>query len=214
MTEPTVGSRPRARTVPGRRHGVLTVVRRTLGRAWGHSIFRMAAQAAFWQTLSLPPLLLGLLGATGTVGAWFAPGTPELVEMKILAFCRTVFSPVVVDQVIAPTVRDVLASGHGSLISFGFVLSLWAGSSAVASFVDSIGKAHGQDTHRHPVWPRIVGLGVSAAGLVVAVLVLPLVAVGPSTHRAVPRAPGGHGHGPGAGGVRTRRSWRCSCWSG
>ena len=33
------------------------------GQAWDDDIFSEAAAAAFWQTLSLPPLLLGLFGS-------------------------------------------------------------------------------------------------------------------------------------------------------
>ena len=43
---------------PLRRTGQL--IGRTLSKAWDDSIFGKAATAAFWQTLSLAPLLLGL----------------------------------------------------------------------------------------------------------------------------------------------------------
>lgn len=152
---------------------------RTLSKAWDDSIFGMAAQAAFWSTLSLPPLLLGLLGSIGYVGGWFGPDTINIVQSKIVTFSTTVFSPSVVDQIIAPTVGDVLQRGRGDVVSIGFVLSLWAGSSAVSSFVDSIVVAHGQHNERNPVWQRIFALLLYAAGLLLAVFTVPLVALGP-----------------------------------
>jgi len=163
----------------------LRVAGRTISKAWDDSIFGMSAQAAFWQTLSLPPLLLGLLGSIGYVGTWFGPRTPAIVEDRILLFSRSVFSQPVVDQIIAPTVRDILQEGRGGIVSVGFVLSLWAGSSAISSFVDSIVVAHGQDSHRHPVWQRIFALLLYAVGLLLAVFTLPLVAVGPDLLSAV-----------------------------
>ena len=41
----------------------------------------------------------------------------------------------------------------------GFVISLWAGSSAISAFVDSITEAHDQTPLRHPVRQRFFALG-------------------------------------------------------
>ncbi|MFF0609658.1 YihY/virulence factor BrkB family protein [Nocardia tengchongensis] len=149
-------------------------------KAWADSIFAKSAAAAFWQTLSLAPLLLGLLGSLGYVGHWFGPNTVNIVQSKIVAFARKAFSPSVVDTLVQPTVNDVLQRGHGGVVSVGFVLSLWAGSSAMATFVDAITAAHGQATARHPVWQRIFALLLYVGFLVVAVLILPLIALGPT----------------------------------
>ncbi|NLV80860.1 MAG: YihY/virulence factor BrkB family protein [Rhodococcus sp.] len=156
------------------------VVGHTAESAWDHSIFSKAATAAFWQTLSLPPLLLGLLGSLGYVAGWFGPDTVDIVMSKIVTFTRTAFSDSVVDQIIAPTVEDVLGRGRADVMSLGFVLSLWAGSSAISTFVDSIVEAHGQQDHRHPVWQRVFGLLLYVMFLVLAVFTLPLVALGPT----------------------------------
>jgi len=156
------------------------VVGHTLSSAWSHSIFSKAATAAFWQTLSLPPLLLGLLGSLGYVGGWFGPDTVDIITSKIVTFTRTAFSDSVVDQIIEPTVADVLNRGRADVMSLGFLLSLWAGSSAIATFVDSIVEAHHQQNHRHPVWQRIFGLLLYVMFLILAVFTLPLVALGPT----------------------------------
>ncbi|WP_228803813.1 YihY/virulence factor BrkB family protein [Nocardia higoensis] len=148
-------------------------------KAWGDSIFAKAATAAFWQTLSLAPLLLGLLGSLGYVGGWFGPDTVEIVESKIIAFSRDLFSEAVVTELIEPTVTDVLGQGRGAVVSFGFVLSLWAGSSAMATFVDAIVEAHDQQDARHPVWQRVYALLLYVQFLIAAVFILPLVALGP-----------------------------------
>lgn len=153
---------------------------RTIVKAWDDSIFGMSAQAAFWQTLSLPPLLLGLLGSLGYVGGWFGPGTLETIRGRIISFAGRTFSDNVVNEIIAPTVNDVLARGRGELISLGFLLSLWSGSSAMSSFVDSINKAHDQHNVRNAVWQRVFALNLYIAFLVVSVFALPLVALGPT----------------------------------
>ncbi|WP_328403535.1 YihY/virulence factor BrkB family protein [Nocardia sp. NBC_00403] len=176
----------------GRQSGRL--VARVAVKAWNDSIFAKSAAAAFWQTMSLAPLLLGVLGSLGYVGEWFGPDTVEIVEQKIIAFSRDLFSTTVVSDLIEPTVTDVLGRGRAAFVSVGFVLSLWAGSSAMATFVDSIVEAHGQQDARHPVWQRIFALLLYVLFLIAAVFILPLIALGPALiGRALPdswREPG------------------------
>lgn len=165
------------------------VIAHTMARAWEDSIFSKAAAAAFWQTLSLPPLLLGLLGCLGYVSGWFGPDTLAIVERKILSFSREIFSTNVVRELIEPTVTDVLNRGRPDIISVGFVISLWAGSSAMATFVDSIVEAHGQRDARNPVWQRIFALILYVVFLAAGVFTLPLVALGPTlAGEALPNA--------------------------
>ncbi|MEV0711072.1 YihY/virulence factor BrkB family protein [Nocardia aurea] len=162
------------------RRQVWRLTARVAVKAWDDSIFAKSAAAAFWQTLSLAPLLLGVLGSLGYVGGWFGPDTVEIVQSKIITFSRDLFSPSVVSDLIEPTVGDVLGRGRGAVVSVGFVLSLWAGSSAMATFVDAIVEAHDQQDARHPVWQRIFALLLYVLFLVAAVFILPLVALGPA----------------------------------
>ncbi|MFE7741083.1 YihY/virulence factor BrkB family protein [Nocardia sp. NPDC057455] len=169
--------------------GAAALIVRVARKAWTDSIFAKSAAAAFWQTLSLAPLLLGVLGSLGYVGGWFGPDTVQIVEAKIIAFSQELFSANVVSDLIEPTVQDVLGRGRGAVVSVGFVLSLWAGSSAMATFVDSIVEAHDQQDARHPVWQRIFALLLYVLFLVAAVFILPLVALGPTLiGRALPTA--------------------------
>ena len=45
------------------RHHIWQIAKRTLSKSWDDSIFSESAQAGFWSVLSLPPLLLGMLGS-------------------------------------------------------------------------------------------------------------------------------------------------------
>ncbi|HET6704893.1 YihY/virulence factor BrkB family protein [Amycolatopsis sp.] len=161
------------------RKGPWRLLTRTLGKAWDGNIFSEAAEAAFWQTLSLPPLLLGLLGALGFVGEWFGTGLVTAVHDRIIGFCRTVFSTNAVQDIIEPTVNSILTVGKGEIVSVGFLISLWAGSSAMSSFVDAITVAHDQYGVRNDVWQRIFALLLYLCGLVILVVGLPLLAIGP-----------------------------------
>lgn len=157
----------------------LRLVTQTAVRAWTGGIFGMSAQTAFWSALSLPPLLLGLLGSLGFVAGWIGPDTVNAAQREITDFSATVFTDSVVHQIVAPTVTDILTEGRGKIVSVGFVLSLWAGSSALASLVDAITSAYGQRNVRNPVWQRIFALLLYLLTLVGSVLVLPVLALGP-----------------------------------
>lgn len=161
------------------RRAPLRLISRTATKAWSDSFISLSAQAAFWMTLSLPPLLLGMLGSLGFVTSWFGPATVEAAQREIVRWATTVFSADVVNEIIRPTVSDILTQGHSSIVSVGFVISLWAGSSALASLVDSITAAYQQHTVRHPVWQRIFALLLYAVALIGSVFVLPLTALGP-----------------------------------
>jgi membrane protein len=161
------------------RKGPWRLVTRTFAKAWEGNIFSEAAEAAFWQTLSLPPLLLGLLGSLGFVGEWFGQDVVSAVHDRIIGFCRTVFSQNAVHDIIEPTVNSILTVGKGEIVSVGFLISLWAGSSAMSSFVDAITVAHDQYGVRNDVWQRIFALLLYLCGLVILVVGLPLLAIGP-----------------------------------
>ncbi len=157
----------------------LRLISRTASKAWDDSFVSMSAQAAFWMTLSLPPLLLGLLGSLGFVTGWFGPAAVTAAQREIVRLASGVFSTDVVNQIIRPTVSDILTEGNSSIVSVGFVISLWAGSSALASLVDSITAAYHQYNVRHPVWQRIFALLLYAVAMIGSVFVLPLTALGP-----------------------------------
>lgn len=164
---------------PAGRGALRRLVRRALSSAWDDDIFSESASSAFWQTLSLPPLLLGLFGALGYIGGWFGPDTVTGVQQWIIGVTSGVFSRNAVDQIIAPTVNDILTTARGEVVSVGFLLSFWSGSSAMASFVDAITRAHDQYQQRNLIWQRVLAVLLYLVGLVGGIVVLPLAALGP-----------------------------------
>lgn len=169
--------------------GIPRLAWQTTVKAWNDSIIGWAAQAAFWQALSLPPLLLGVLGSLGYIADWFGPDTVQIITERILSFSEHAFTASVVDDLIRPTVENVLGRGRVAVISVGFLMSLWAGSSAMSCFVSSIVHAHQQHQIRNPVWQRIFALIIYLFFVLACVLVLPLVALGPTyLHQILPDA--------------------------
>ena len=161
------------------KHHIWRLFKRTLGKAWDDSIFSESAAAAFWCALSLPPLLLGMLGTLAYVAPLFGPDTLPVIEDRIISTANSFFSPNVVNEVIEPTIRDIVATARGEVVSIGFVISLWAGSSAVSAFVDSVVEAHDQTPLRHPVRQRFFALGLYVMSLVVFIASAPFIALGP-----------------------------------
>ncbi|SET34653.1 membrane protein [Geodermatophilus poikilotrophus] len=170
-----------------RRGAVHRLMSRTLGNAWNDDIFTESAAAAFWQTLSLPPLLLGLFGILGYVGGAFGPDTIAAVQQWIIDLTAGVFSRNALEEIIAPTVEDILSTARAEVISIGFVLSFWSGSSAMASFVDAITRAYDQYEVRNLVWQRLLSMIMYLVGLVTGIVALPLLALGPE--RVLPLLP-------------------------
>lgn len=161
------------------RHHIWRISLRTLSKSWDDSIFSESAQAGFWSALSLPPLLLGVLGSLAYVAPLFGPDALSAVEKSIISAIRSFFSPSVVNEIIEPTIRDVTANARGEVVSVGFVISLWAGSSAISAYVDAVVEAHDQTPLRHPVRQRLFALFLYLMTLIFVVATAPVFVMGP-----------------------------------
>ncbi|VBA37556.1 hypothetical protein LAUMK191_01984 [Mycobacterium attenuatum] len=161
------------------RHHIWRISLRTLSKSWDDSIFSESAQAGFWSALSLPPLLLGMLGSLAYVAPLFGQDTLPAIEKTIISTAHSFFSPSVVNEIIEPTIRDITANARGEVVSVGFLISLWAGSSAISSYVDAVVEAHDQTPLRHPVRQRFFALFLYMVMLVFVVATAPVAVVGP-----------------------------------
>ena len=101
------------------------------------------------------------------------------MQNQVVDLAGRVFSREAVEDIIAPTVADVLTNARAEVVSIGFVISMWSGSSAMSSFVDAITRAHEQYLLRNPVWQRLLAVLLYLLGLVTGIVALPIVAIGP-----------------------------------
>ena len=161
------------------RHHIWRITKRAFSKSWDDSIFSESAQAAFWSALSLPPLMLGLLGSLAYVAPLFGPDTMSAIEQRLVSMSNKVFSPSVVHEIIEPTIADIDRGARGEVVSLGFVISLWAGSSAISAFVDSVVEAHDQTPLRHPVRQRLFALLLYVVMLLFVIVTAPLMVRGP-----------------------------------
>lgn len=139
----------------------------------------LASEAGFFALLSLPPLVLGLVGSLGYVGERMGRDVVSRLRHQVSEIAMTFLTPDVVKSVILPMFDDVVTSGRFEIVSIGFVLSLWSGSRALNVFVDTISIMYGLGGHRGIVRTRMLSFSLYVVSLVVGIVVIPLVLIGP-----------------------------------
>lgn len=144
-----------------------------------YRILGLAAEAAFFTLLSLPPLMLGLLGLLGYVDDWTSTTTVASIQENILRAAGTVMSDRGVNDIAKPLLEDVTRGGRPDVISLGFAIALWSGSRAVNVFIDTITVMYGLDGQRGIVATRLLAFLLYLIALLIGAVVLPLAVVGP-----------------------------------
>ena len=159
----------------------------TVGGSIRYRVTGLAAEAAFFTILSLPPLIFGLAGAIGYVAQRFDVRTIAGFREQVLDLSSRALTPAAVSTVIEPTLDDVLSGGRFEIVSIGFVIALWSGSRALNVFVDTITIMYGLGGQRGIVKTRALSFGLYLVFLLVGIVVLPLVLAGPGlVDRVIP----------------------------
>jgi membrane protein len=172
------------RAVPAPRRGRLalawTLITETLGKAWNDRVLGLAAEAGFWQLLSLPSMLLAVLGVIGYFSGALGPDTVSSLEDAIVRGAKHVIVPSAVESTVRPALHRILVGGRADVVSISFIVSLWTGSSAMATYVNTITIAYGLRAHRNAVRSRLLALWLYFGFIAVGVILLPLLVLGPS----------------------------------
>jgi membrane protein len=165
----------------GRREAINVghIAARVVSNAWRDRVMGLAAEAGFWQLLSLPPLLLAMLGSIGYLGDAMGSNAVNSIRNSLLHGATELLTAGVVNDTVRPTVDQILTHGRPDVISIGFVLSLWTGSTAMATFVNTISIAYGQRDLRSAVRSRLVALRLYISQVVTGVIILPSLVLGP-----------------------------------
>ena len=156
------------------------VISRTVGICFRYRVTGLAAEAAFFAVLSLPPLIFAMVGAVGYVAQRYDVGTIDEFRDEVLMMSSRALTPDAVDTLIKPTLDDVLSGGRFDIISIGFVLAVWSGSRALNVLVDTITIMYGLAGQRNIVKTRLLSFMLYAFSLVIGAIVLPLVLAGPT----------------------------------
>lgn len=173
------------RTTAG--HPVLTfpaqlgkVIWRTIQAGMRYRVTGLAAESAFFLVLSLPPLLFGLAGSIGFIAQRFSGQSVMNFRNQTLELATHVLSQRTIDEVIAPTLDDVLTKGRVEVMSIGFIIALWSGSRALSVFMDTVTIMYGHGGSRGIIQHRALSVGFYLALLSLTAIVFPLVLAGPT----------------------------------
>jgi membrane protein len=157
-----------------------TLISRTAAKSWSDRVFGLAAEAGFWQLISLPSALLAILGFIGYFSDALGPDTIQSLENAILRAARHVIVPGSVNSTIKPALHRILVGGRADVVSISFIVSLWTGSSAMATYVNTITIAYGFRTQRNAVRSRLLALVLYFGFIATSVVLLPLLVIGPA----------------------------------
>jgi len=91
-----------------------------------------------------------------------------------------VIVPDSVNETIKPALHRILVGGRADVVSISFIVSLWTGSSAMATYVNTITIAYGLRSHRNAVRSRLLALVLYFGFIATSVVLLPLLVIGPS----------------------------------
>lgn len=139
----------------------------------------LAAEAGFFALLSLPPLVLGLVGSIGFVGQQMGSAVVADLRQQLRQLTLTFLTADSVSSVILPTFDRVVGTGRADIVSIGFLLSLWSGSRVLNVYVDTISIMYGLGGFRGIIRTRALSFSLYVAALVVGVVVIPLFLIGP-----------------------------------
>jgi membrane protein len=174
------GAKSPGRTVARARAVSWRILTSTVGSCFRHRVTGLAAEAAFFAILSLPPLIFGLAGSTSYIVKRVDPSQITSFRDSVIDLSNKVLTPDSVHKIVEPTLSRVInQSSRFDIISIGFVLSLWSGSRALNVFVDTITIMYGLGGRRGIVRTRLLSFGLYVIGLLVGAVVLPLVLAGP-----------------------------------
>jgi membrane protein len=156
------------------------LTKETTAVCFRYRVTGLAAEAGFFALLSLPPLILGLVGAIGYLDDWLGQATVEDVQESILDVSAEVLTAESVKDVIQPTLENVFEGGRFDLISIGFLIALWSGSRALNVFLDTCSIMYGLGGVRGIVRTRALSFSLYIVGLFVGAVIIPLVLAGPT----------------------------------
>lgn len=157
-------------------------VRATTNAGVTYRVTGLAGEAAFFALLSLPPFVLGLIGVLAKLGTWLGPQVVVQVKTWVIDQAGLLFTDDAVHKVVNPLITDVLSDDASkvSIISVGFLLSLWSGSRALYVYVDLISVSYGLGEERGIIRTRLMSFGLYVIGLVIGIIVMPVLVIGPT----------------------------------
>ncbi len=138
----------------------------------------LAAEATLFILISLPALLLVVIGSLGFVAGSLGPAGSDQLDRLVFDVPRTFLSSSTYASY-ESLARQVLDTGRADVVGIGALLALWTGSRATSRVLETLVIAYDIESPR-PGWRRrLLALALTVGALLGAVAVLPLLVLGP-----------------------------------
>ena len=158
---------------------------RTVDDAVDDRLPGLAAEVAFFVLLSLPPLLLTVFGTLGLLDPYLSVDLPLRITQRTVELSSGVFSQRTIDSVIEPTVASIFTDASGRVATIGFIITVYSASRALRVVATAITIAYDLEETR-PAWQqRVWGLGLTLAGILLGLIVVPAIVAGPDFGRTI-----------------------------
>ena len=145
---------------------------RTWSEIWADDLLNLAAQQAYYFFFALFPALLTFISL-----ASFFP-IDNLTGQIVSVLGR--FAPPDVITIITDQIKKISESGHGGILTFGFLLTVWSSSGAMVSIITTLNAAY-DITEGRPLWRvRLTAIGLTIGVAFFILLSMALVLVGPT----------------------------------
>ena len=171
-----------ARRMPGPLRPLLQLVVGTVRKSNADRVGGLAAEAALFTLISLPALFLVVLGSLGYVSPVLGTRGEETLNRLVLGLPRAVLAETTWERY-QQVAQQVLDSGRVELVVLAFLFGLWTGSRAMYRLLVTVTIAYGLHDHRSVWRQRLTAIWLTAAALLIALLVLPVVVLGPALAR-------------------------------
>jgi len=154
------------------------LTKRTVRDSVADRVPGLAAEATLFILISLPALLLVVLGSLGFVAGSLGPAGSDQLDRLVFDVPRTFMSSSTYASYESLT-QQVLDTGRADVVGIGALLALWTGSRATSRVLETLVIAYDIESPR-PGWRRrLLALALTIGALLGAVAVLPLLVLGP-----------------------------------
>jgi membrane protein len=148
------------------------LAKRTANEIWADDLLNLAAQQAYYFFFALFPALLTFISI-----ASFFP-IENLVGEVVAALGR--FAPPDVLRIITEQIKQISQSGHGGVLTFAFLLTIWSSSGAMVSIITTLNTAY-DVTEGRPLWKvRLIAMALTLGMAFFILVSIALVLVGPT----------------------------------
>ena len=148
------------------------LAKRTAKEIWADDLLNLAAQQAYYFFFALFPALLTFISI-----ASFFP-IENLVGEVVAALGR--FAPPDVLRIITEQIKQISQSGHGGVLTFAFLLTIWSSSGAMVSIITTLNTAY-DVTEGRPLWKvRLIAMALTLGMAFFILVSIALVLVGPT----------------------------------